>query len=466
MDRVGKDIACGKETTFCLVSGDQISLSLGAKLLNEATLAHQYFTSTYYMDDGDECNRSHNVDCVIIAGGRRLYGHRVIISQRSTVLKGMIKAEERPQDPSTSLVEILVPGIPYEVMKHIIRFIYTDALDRRVFATFASTLDLFQAAKRFLIPKLVNMCGGALTLIHNHHITNDDNLSVSEFDLNHSLVRDFGQALEDSEFADVRIMTDGAPPIMIHECIIRGHRDGHYFSTLLDDVSLGKKNRSPDGVKSINVPVPYDQILRVIIFFYTGMVTSKGQMEWQEDLINSHTFNLAGMKAHCENAIFVTSENAINILSLSERVQSKGLESQALQLITMNLTYFYNDEVCKQKLQEELSKCSHDVKASLFEKVKEANGIQCIIPKCRREEALVLLARVRKRKERQQQLMTEELIGQKHGKKLSVFWILQAIAAIVIYTIIITNLSLGIFVPVINIGAIVMGMRYIYFIIQ
>jgi hypothetical protein len=464
MGRVGKGIACGKERTFCLVSGDQIGLSLGANLLNEALLAHQYFTNINQIEDGEEYKRrSHNIDCVILVGGRRLYAHRVIISQRSAVLRGMIKAEERPQDPSTALVEILVPGIQYETMKHILRFMYTDSLDRRVLATFPSAIDLFQAAKKFLIPKLINLCGDTLTNIYNHDIDNDK--SLAEFDLDSSLVRDFGRALEDRQFSDVRIMTDGGS-IMAHECIFRGHHAGDFFSSLLDVVSLGQRNTPLDGIKTINVPVPYDQILRVILFIYTGMVTSKSHMEWQDDLINSHEFNLSNMKAQCENAITVTIENAINTLALSVRVQSKQLERQAIQIIAMNLADFYNDKTYKHKLQEQLSKCPHDIKAALFEKIKELNGTQQIIPKCRRDEARLLLQRVQKRKVRQQQLMTKNLMGQKHGQKVSISLIMQVIAVILIYTAIITNLSLGVLVPFINIGALLMVMRYIYFTIQ
>ena len=251
--------------------------------------------------------------------------------------------------------------------------------------------------------------------------------------------------------------------VMAHECIIRGHPSGTFFSSLLDGVSLGKRSTSSSGgVKNIKISLPYDQVLRMVLFIYTGMVTCDSDTEVQNDLINSHHFNIDDMKRQCESAINVTSQNAIDVLSLSIKVHSKHIEKKAIQTIAMNLVHYYKDKASKKKLQKQLSKVPHETKAALFEEVKDLNGKDLIIPKYRRDKARKMLLIVQKRKVRKQQLMTENFLGRKHDKKISVSLILRGFPAVIIYSLIMLQTSLKPIVPFVNVGLLLLMARFLY----
>lgn len=100
------------------VGGEKVGLSLGRALLKEAIRVRLRTPG----EDGDESDedeeqsvssfgrdRNGNYDCVLIASGRTLAAHRVVLARRSPVFRDMIAEEERPGTPGP--LELLVPDL-------------------------------------------------------------------------------------------------------------------------------------------------------------------------------------------------------------------------------------------------------------------------------------------------------------------------------------------------------------------
>lgn len=105
-------------------------------------------------------------DLALTVSGQTLYCHKVVLAQRSQVLRELIEAEERPGVYQT---EVLLEDTRVEVGKLLLEYLYRDELTTRVSARSPSLVELSQVAQRLELPRLEELC---------HLLTLSDSTSV------------------------------------------------------------------------------------------------------------------------------------------------------------------------------------------------------------------------------------------------------------------------------------------------
>lgn len=141
------------------------------------------------------------------------------------------------------------------------------------------------------------------------------------------------------------------------------------------------------------------------------------------DLMNGDIFKLPDMKAQCESIVQVSSDNVFDVLLLSIEVESTALKLMAMDTIcktmqtlsgssdgnTTTASSMSNSYSWKDQLMITLSKCPDSIKTELFELIKDINGIDAITPKSRKDIALLSLEISRKKKEKEYEVMVDEI---------------------------------------------------------
>ena len=351
-------------------------------------------------------NKTQNtIDCVILAGGHRFYCHKVILAQRSTVLKAMISAERRSQDPN-SMVEIIIAGLPFATTKSVMRFIYTDSVVKKDLNSLTFTASLRDAAKKLDLSKLIFICDqvikSGLSIIDDKLENTIDHINFPSS----KMAIDLGGALADTSFADVQIITQDKTTISAHKCIL-----GCFTRFRL--ILASQEHCKPRlEYSTIELPGTHDEVLRLLIYLYTGtLVCGTSHKNIIQDLINANRYNLLEMQAQCESAIEVTTQNAISILNLSIQLESPQLKMKSLLFISKNLSKYFNNQDESQVLESSLVNFPTSAFEKLFELVKDKYGIYSVIPHNRRDKAVLLMEKERLVKVRVHEKMVEKLIG-------------------------------------------------------
>lgn len=351
----------------------------------------------------------------------------------------MISDEVRQQK---SFTEVFVPGVKFSVMKQIMDFLYTDTIDFTNLSSFQSVLYLFDGAILLKLDSLKEICLQILTQVYEYeHIDKGsegdeknikNTISTLPTDLSDYILQ------QESKFADVKIITaDDNSIIYAHKCILRCSSD--YFKSLLDHDSQNRNDldqpRDPGNTVSINIPGKRSEVFRLVYFLYTGVLAPSARSSenshepdecvvWKDirsDLMYAEKFKIPSMKAQCENAISVTVRNSLEVLLLSNEVNSSKLKLDALNMICKILTCHYhvdyakntegmNDfdfKAWKKQLVPTLSKCTGYAE-DLFEKMKGLN-MNAITPRDRREIAMKSLDITKEKKEKAQRRMIDDV---------------------------------------------------------
>ena len=399
----------------------------------------------------DDLTRA-QVDCILISGGRGIYCHKIILASRSPILHRMILQEQRPDQ--VFLTEIIVPGIQHDIMKYIIRFLYTDSIDTICLSSFDSLVNILKAAKMLQLENLVSKCEQVLSVVYESKMI-DDGILITTVTKNdesndhsslNSLSEDLGSffSQQDPEFANIRVIAkDDNTVIHAHECILRSSSE--YFRNLLDyNLSINKRlNRNKaiqtDKTTTIVLPGTHQSVLRLLFFLYTGIAqtktpTTNDEMDsttldddFKIDLMNGDTFKLPEMKAQCESTVQVSPDNACDVLLSSIEVKSTTLKLMSMNTIcrtmqalscssedntivnTKTNTNMNSSLLWKNQLMTTFAKCPDYIKTELFELIKDINGIDTITPKSRKEIALLSLEISRKKKEKEYEAMVNEI---------------------------------------------------------
>ena len=92
-----------------------------------------------------------------------------MISSRSSVLSQMLRMESNPEF-SPSVTELFITGIPADIMKSILSFIYMDYIPRLNLLPLAKILDIYNASKRLNLQRLTFQCSRILAFDHRYKI--------------------------------------------------------------------------------------------------------------------------------------------------------------------------------------------------------------------------------------------------------------------------------------------------------
>jgi hypothetical protein len=351
----------------------------------------------------------------------------------------LLEEERRPNQYS---IEVIVPGIQYSTMKYLVKFLYTDSIDITCTSTFTLLVNLWKAAQHLEVENLESTCKYALSAIYEFN-TQDilHGMVPRKHSKSSTLSKDLGNffLMQDPRWADVKIITnDDKQVIYAHQCILQ-------YSCFYDIVKLDSQNVEESklgnrGITTIEVSGSNGDILRLILFIYTGGSINKGietntepgEKNIRIDLINAGKYQLSAMKAHCENSIEVNAENALDILLLSTKVQSTKLKVMALNTICKTMKHLDTSKMNYNTWKLNLSKCPADARIELFEKIKDVHGVEAVANKARKDIALISLDRSRKKKEKVFEMMAND-INNSEKDGLTMWRLMVLVGAMIIY---------------------------------
>jgi len=362
----------------------------------------------------------------------------------------MLMMRDNPQDFS-SMTELVITGIHYDVMKSIMCFIYTDYIPNLNLLAFETLLNIWHAAKRLNLQKLTSKCRQILDVDHGYKI--DDSSDEYIEGINPplpSFASDMSRALEDKRFADISLLIEGKV-VYAHECIIRCA--SNYFGLLLDNART-----ESNSLTTLEITGTYAQGVRLLYYLYTGFLppssTEMGTYTYSETdlvdgLVNAHRYQLKELKSYCDSTIIVTHRNATNMLLLGIRTNSTRLKIQSMNLIAKNLGNQVENETLRTKFFSALAQCPLDVKDDIFEMIKDAKGIGCIISQERKDLASSMIEISTEQKTKMEEKMANDLVrSEADGLSMRNIFILMVL--LVAYVSFQKVVSLGAFVPIVN----------------
>ncbi|KAG7389132.1 hypothetical protein PHYPSEUDO_011110 [Phytophthora pseudosyringae] len=293
-------VVCGGRHTIAFTSGSFLARSM----------------SKLYRDSHEIRGKVTCADLVLIVSGERLVAHKLLLAQRSPVLRELILNEEQQQQDrltasegddtsrtisGTEPMELLLPRLRVDVARALVEFIYTDNFTLEVTTnSYYLVHDVLRAAKLYKLPSLVLLCRGrlfsaspsslfgtsaappALDAIAEEEELSDTN---SEEDGRvpengrgsrgavRTLNDDMKFALSDEVWADTVLVAEGRS-IPVHRCMLIARSE--YFRAVLSfrrsTASLTEGPRTARNKTIVNVEDSYAGIARVLRFIYYDQV--------------------------------------------------------------------------------------------------------------------------------------------------------------------------------------------------
>ena len=410
-------ISCGGPYSFYVSSGDLAAAQLGKNLYNDIS----------------------SVDCNIIISGKMIPCHKIILAMRSSTFNDLLRSSSRSQFSTTTINDLFVSNEHYDVVKDLISFIYKDSIADLNTNSLSSTLSLCRAAARFKVSGLVKKCKEILKDDFGYSVApRNTEGSISTF------ATDLCNALTDTVFCDVKLISTDEGILTAHKCILRSRSS--YFETCFHSLL-------PKADSTIRVPFSSGSLHRILFYIYTYRLKDGcSQSELIEDISNAHFINLTPMVQLCESELKIVPDNALQILSLSLKIDSSALKLRSMQVIVNSLAQ-------QKHLDVVLSTIPPDVKDDLFNMIKNREGVSSIIPRERKEDAMKLLQREWRYKKERHDQVTSATKGFTGSKLL----ILLLVVIFVTYTIPFIQLSwlTGPIVPIVNTITIILFLLYL-----
>ncbi|KAG6975644.1 hypothetical protein JG688_00002184 [Phytophthora aleatoria] len=377
------------ETAIAFTSGSFLARSM-SKLYRDS-IAHEDKTGIA------------GADLVLVVSGQRLPAHKLLLAQRSPVLRELILDEEQQQQNrlttsesdkfGTETTELLLPTLRLDVARLLLEFIYTDNFTLEVSKnSYYLVHDVLRAAKLYKLPSLVLLCRQRLFSASPSSLFGsppeieiaDDELSdtSSEEDEDESealdrstrtLNDDMKFALSDDVWADTVLIAEGRR-IPVHRCMLIARSE--YFRAVLAFHRLAENEVTERKMAVVNVEDSYAGIVRVLRFIYydqvalpqlkrTGETDAEVSDQLLEDLVAADKYGLERMKRLCEHAIGVTAANCLEVLVVAELVHAAHLKQVAMRFVQTNLADVTARREEFQRFQEDFPQLLEELYASL-----------------------------------------------------------------------------------------------------
>ncbi|KAL4133037.1 hypothetical protein PRIC2_003364 [Phytophthora ramorum] len=298
-------VMCGGRQTIALTSGSFLARSMN-KLYHES------------IGRGEEDHTSAiaGADLVLIVSGQRIPAHKLLLAQRSPILRELILEEEEQQqnrrnrredDGGNSThsrsepLELLLPRLRADIARALVEFIYTDNFTMEVSKNaYYLVNDVLRAAKLYKLPSLAQLCrerlfsaspsslfgGGVEALAGLEEIAEQDEKfsdKNSEDDPHkqveipggsaRTLNDDMKFALSDEVWADTVLIAEGHR-IPVHRCMLVARSE--YFRAVLafrrSSTHLTTEAQVSNAMAVVNVEDSYAGIVRVLRFIYYDQV--------------------------------------------------------------------------------------------------------------------------------------------------------------------------------------------------
>ncbi|KAH7484266.1 BTB/POZ and MATH domain-containing protein 2 [Phytophthora ramorum] len=298
-------VMCGGRQTIALTSGSFLARSMN-KLYHES------------IGRGEEDHTSAiaGADLVLIVSGQRIPAHKLLLAQRSPILRELILEEEEQQqnrrnrredDGGNSThsrsepLELLLPRLRADIARALVEFVYTDNFTMEVSKNaYYLVNDVLRAAKLYKLPSLAQLCrerlfsaspsslfgGGVEALAGLEEIAEQDEKfsdKNSEDDPHkqveipggsaRTLNDDMKFALSDEVWADTVLIAEGHR-IPVHRCMLVARSE--YFRAVLafrrSSTHLTTEAQVSNAMAVVNVEDSYAGIVRVLRFIYYDQV--------------------------------------------------------------------------------------------------------------------------------------------------------------------------------------------------
>ncbi|KAK1945575.1 putative E3 ubiquitin-protein ligase HERC2 [Phytophthora citrophthora] len=360
-------VVCGGRQTIAFTSGSFLARSM----------------SKLYRDSNEpgEGTSPTDSDLVLVVSGQRLQAHKLLLAQRSPVLRELILEEEQRHSEINSLsgtepMELLLPRLRVDVARALLEYIYTDSFTLEVSkSSYFLLRDVLRAAKLYKLPSLIQLCRARLfsaspvslfgvssppsaldDIAEDNPLDDIDSEDEPEENVgdHRTLNDDMKFALSDDVWADTVLQAEGRS-ILVHRCMLIARSE--YFRALLafNRSALHSEYGHLDkNMALVKVEDTYAGIVRVLRFIYYDQVTlpqlhskvDDSEMEAEseqmndqllEDLVAADKYGLERMKRLCEHAIEVTEANCLDVLAVAELVHAVHLKQVALNFVQSHL---------------------------------------------------------------------------------------------------------------------------------
>ncbi|KAE9049814.1 hypothetical protein PR001_g2959 [Phytophthora rubi] len=409
-------VVCGGGQTIAFSSGSFLARSM-TKLYREAIVQAK-------LGELDQATAITGADLVFVVSGQRLLVHKLLLAQRSPVLRELILDEEQQQRNRldgaegdvvnrAEPIELLLPRLRIDVARALVEFIYTDNFSLEVTKpSYYLVNDVLRAARLYRLPGLARLCRERLfssspsSLFGTstdppvlEEIEEDDERSDtnSEEDgdeedvssTNRTLNDDMRFALSDVIWADTVLVAEGRQ-IPVHRCMLVARSE--YFRAVL--AFRHSAAHLTDGIHAekavVNVEDSYAEIVRVLRFIYYDQVAlpnnttrttdnnvgsdedevenhaeEEASDQLLEDLVAADKYGLERMKRLCEHAIYVTVANSLEVLAVAELVHAAHLKQVAMRFVQTHLADVTARREEFQRFQEDFPQLLEELYASL-----------------------------------------------------------------------------------------------------
>ncbi|KAG9403870.1 hypothetical protein AC1031_005364 [Aphanomyces cochlioides] len=257
-------------------------------------------------------------DLSIIASGKRIQAHQMIVSYRCPTLRDMIVDEYR--DSHAGEVEIILPTIRYDVCLLVLEYLYTDTLYSPVDPASCIPHDLCRASQELDLPQLEALCS-------KYVISEGENIASKE--VSSTLCQNLEDAVGSSLYSDVMLVAD-SQSIHAHKCILVGRSD--YFRALFCT------NMREASWQTLEVDVSYATMQRVLACMYCdSWVPPESGSDLLDLLVAADKYGIHRLKVLCEVHAELTLENCMEILVLADMIHAPLLHEKAITFILNHL---------------------------------------------------------------------------------------------------------------------------------
>ncbi|KAG6586866.1 putative transmembrane protein [Phytophthora cinnamomi] len=335
---------------------------------------------------------------------QRVLVHKLLLAQRSPVLRELILDEEQQQQNR-------LDGADGDVSSRTVSQVSKTSI--------YLVNDVLRAAKLYKLPGLARLCHerlrsaspsslfGASTphvldeIDEGHDELSDTDregdMDGEDIDSSNAASRtlndDMRFALSDVIWADTVLVAEGRP-IPVHRCMLVA-RSEYFRAVLTFQHSTTYVKDGMDADKAVvNVEDTYAGIVRVLRFIYYDQVALpayKGEIATRpttnntsssenkvasnaeeeasdqllEDLVAADKYGLERMKRLCEHAINVTLENSLEVLAVAELVHAAHLKQVAMRFVQTHLAAVTARQEEFQRFQEDFPQLLEQLYASL-----------------------------------------------------------------------------------------------------
>ncbi len=155
-----------------------------------------------------------------------------------------------------------------------------------------------------------------------------------------TLSRDFGSMVGDPQYADIRFIAEGRA-LFAHRFILEARSP--YFRAMFRSGMIESfvVNGKPTDIV---VPDSFVCLLRMLIFLYTDLLPEGSDTALLEDLLTADRYHIMDMRCLCENMLAPNKYNWIELLRVSNMVNSTRLKLETMCFVRDNLGDSYTKD--------------------------------------------------------------------------------------------------------------------------